>query len=139
MIAAVTSGWVSSIRRSGRVIVASVVVWGTSIALFGFTTSLVMALCLLAVAGSADVISAVFRNTVLQLSVPDALRGRLSAIYSAVVSGGPRLGDLEAGAVAAAVSIRFSVVSGGVASVIGAIAIAKRVPKLWRYENATDH
>ncbi|MEX0699296.1 MAG: MFS transporter, partial [Acidimicrobiia bacterium] len=83
--------------------------------------------------GGADVVSAVFRATILQLTVPDALRGRLSAIHVAVVSGGPRLGDAEAGAVAALTSLRFSVVSGGMACLLGALAVMRFMPELWRY------
>ena len=135
MLAAATAGWVGGVRRRGRVVVISVIVWGLAIAAFGLTTWLPLALGLLAVAGAADVISAVFRNTILQLTVPDELRGRLSAIHGAVVSGGPRLGDLEAGAVAAVTSPQFSVVSGGVLCVIGAFAIARFMPELWRYRS----
>jgi len=79
------------------------------------------------------VISAVFRGTILQLSVPDALRGRLSAIHIMVVTGGPRLGDVEAGVVAQLVSPGFSVVSGGIACLAGVILIAMFVPELARY------
>ena len=135
LIAAVTSGWVGGVARRGRVVVWAVVVWGVAIALFGLVPYLPVALALLALAGSADVISAVFRNTILQLTVPDSLRGRLSSIHSAVVGGGPRLGDLESGAVAAATSLRFSVVSGGVACILGAFAIARVMPELWRYRD----
>jgi hypothetical protein len=108
-------------------------VWGAAITAFGLTSSVVPAVVLLAVAGFADVVSAVFRNTILQLSIPDVLRGRLSGIHIAVVSGGPRLGDLEAGAVAALTSVRFSVVSGGLACIVGALAIGRWMPELARY------
>ena len=135
LIAAVTSGWVGGVARRGRVVVWAVVVWGVAIALFGLVPYLPVALALLALAGSADVISAVFRNTILQLTVPDSLRGRLSSIHSAVVGGGPRLGDLESGAVAAATSLRFSVVSGGLACIVGAFAIARFMPELWHYRD----
>ena len=135
LVAAVTSGWVSGVNRRGRVVVGAVIVWGVAIAVFGVVPFLPVALLLLGVAGAADVISAVFRNTILQLTVPDSLRGRLSSIHAAVVGGGPRLGDLEAGAVAAVTSIRFSVVSGGVACVLGAIAVARYFPELWRYRD----
>lgn len=135
LIAAVTSGWVGSVSRRGRVIVVSVVVWGVAITVFGLISYLPLALFLLAFAGAADVVSAVFRNTILQLVVPDALRGRLSAVHTAVVGGGPSLGDLEAGAVASVTSVRFSVVSGGVACVIGALAIARFMPDLWNYRD----
>jgi hypothetical protein len=116
-------------------VVIAVVIWGLAVTAFGLISYLPLALVLLAVAGGADVVSAVFRNTILQLVVPDALRGRLSAVHTAVVGGGPRLGDLEAGAVAALTSVRFSVVSGGIACVIGALAIARFMPQLWAYED----
>lgn len=135
LIAALTSGWVGSVSRRGRVVVVAVVLWGVAIAIFGLITELPLALALLALAGAADVVSAVFRNTILQLVVPNALRGRLSAVHTAVVGGGPRLGDLEAGAVASLTSIRFSVVSGGVACVLGALAIARFMPELWSYRD----
>ena len=101
MVGALTSGWVSRIDRQGRATILAVIAWGGSIAAFGLTSLLPLALVLLAVAGAADVISAVFRNTILQLSVPDHLRGRLSSIHIAVVTGGPRVGDAESGLVAA--------------------------------------
>jgi hypothetical protein len=70
----------------------------------------------------------VFRNTILQSTVPDQLRGRLSAIQIAVVQGGPRLGDLEAGAVAEVAGLQFSVVSGGLACIVGAGLLALGLP-----------
>lgn len=79
-------------------------------------------------------VSAVFRNTILQLSVPDALRGRLSSVHIAVVSGGPYLGDVESGVVASLTSAQFSVVSGGVACVVGVLILAKLVPELAAYD-----
>lgn len=138
LVAAVTSGWVGAVRRQGRAVVWAVIGWGAAIAAFGLVRSVPAALVLLAVAGGADVVSAVFRNTILQLAVPDRLRGRLSSIHIAVVSGGPRLGDFEAGAVAAATSPQFSVVAGGVACIIGALVIARRMPELLRYESTSD-
>jgi Na+/H+ antiporter NhaA len=92
-----------------------------------------LSLTFLAVAGAADVISAVFRGTILQQSVPDSLRGRMSALHIMVVTGGPRLGDAEAGLVASLVSPWFSVVSGGVACVVGAVVLALLIPALARY------
>ena len=133
LIGAVTSGWVGRIRRRGRVVIWAVLAWSAAIALFGLVASLPVALALLAAAGAADVVSAVFRNTIQQLAVPDALRGRLSGIQTAITAGGPRLGDFESGLVASAVSVRFSVVSGGVASAIGTLLIARHFPELWSY------
>ena len=133
LIGALLTGWVSGVRRQGRAVMVAVTVWGLAIAGFGLTRWLAAALALLAVAGAADVVSAVFRNTILQLNVPDALRGRLSAIHIAVVTGGPRLGDLEAGVVAALAGARVSVVSGGLACVAGVAVLGRLMPRFRRY------
>lgn len=134
LLGAVFSGWVGRVRRQGMAVIIAVVAWGAAIALFGIARWLPLALVLLALAGAADVVSAVFRNTILQLSVPDALRGRLSAVHIAVVTSGPRLGDVEAGAVAALTSPQFSVVSGGIACVLGVLAVHAWAPGLARYQ-----
>lgn len=138
LIGAAASGWVGRIRHQGRAVMAAVTAWGLAVAAFGITAWLlpglfILALGFLAVAGAADVISAVFRSTILQLSVPDSLRGRLSAIHIMVVAGGPRLGDFEAGLVASLVNPLFSVVSGGVACVAGVGLIGLLVPRFVRY------
>jgi predicted MFS family arabinose efflux permease len=129
----VLSGWVTSVRRQGAAVVAAVCAWGLAITAFGLTPWLWLALTLLAVAGAADAVSAVFRTTILQQSVPDALRGRLSAVNIAVVQGGPRLGDVESGAVASAIGVQGSVVTGGLACLVGAAVIARRWPQLLAY------
>lgn len=134
LLAALTSGWVRHVRRQGLAIIVSVAIWGVAITLFGFTTSVVLAVTLLAMGGAADVISSVFRNTVIQLTVDDDYRGRISAVHTAAVAGGPRLGDLEAGVVASLTSTRFSVVSGGLACALGTLVIGKLIPELLRYE-----
>lgn len=135
---AVFTGWVGGIRRQGRAVVVSVLVWGAAIAGFGLVSSLPVGLLLLAVAGAADVVSAVFRNTILQMSVPDGLRGRLNSVHIAVVTGGPALGDAEAGAVAAMTSPRFSVVSGGLACMLGVLLLVRWAPELSRYDAAVE-
>jgi len=128
LIGAVTTGWVARIRRQGRAVIIAVIVWGATITGFGVVPWLWAALLLLAVAGWADVISAVFRNTIIQFSGPDELRGRLMGVQIAVVAGGPRLGDLEAGAVADAFGTTASVISGGLACIAGALVIARLLP-----------
>jgi MFS family permease len=130
LVAALTTGWVSSVRRPGRMVVLAVIVWGLAIAGAGAVPWLVVGLLLLALAGAADVVSAVFRGTILQLSVPDRLRGRLSAVNIAVVTGGPRLGDLESGAVSSVTNARFSFVSGGLVCAAGAMVIGRLMPAL---------
>ena len=133
-IGALTTGWVGRVRHQGRAVIWAVVMWGAGIAAFGLVgANLWLGLILLAVAGAADVISAVFRTTILQLAVPDSLRGRLSGIHILVVTGGPRLGDLEAGLVAQAFSPTVSVVSGGLLCILGASALSLLVPAFRRY------
>lgn len=131
------TGWAPEVRHMGRAVIAAVVVWGLAIAGFGLVTYLPVALVLLALAGWADVMSAIFRNTVLQLSLPDSVRGRLSAMQIAVVNGGPRLGDLEAGAVATAAGDQVSVISGGLGCVVGAVALSLVLPAFRTYSRPT--
>ena len=139
LIASLTSGWVSKVKHQGRAVVWAVVVWGAGIAAFGLVDEwLWVALGLLALAGAADTISAIFRGTILQTSVPDELRGRLSSVHFLVVAGGPRLGNLEAGLVTALTSPTFAIVSGGVACIVGAIVNAKLVPEFWNYHAGDD-
>ncbi len=128
LIGALTTGWVATLRRQGWAVILAVSVWGVAIALFGLVDTLWFALVLLAVAGWADVISAVLRNTMLQTSIPERFRSRMSSIQMAVVQGGPRLGDMESGTVATLTSIEFSVVSGGLACIVGAAVIGALMP-----------
>jgi MFS family permease len=138
LIGALTTGWVAHVRRQGRAVVIAVLVWGASITAFGLARSLPVALVCLALAGWADVVSAIFRNSILQLRVPDKLRGRMNAIQTAVVAGGPRLGDFESGAVATLVTPRFSVVSGGLASIAVAAIMTIAMPTFWRLRLAAS-
>jgi MFS family permease len=134
LVGALTTGWVRHVRRQGLAVIWAVILWGAGIAAFGLVGDhLWLGLFFLALAGAADVISAVFRSTILQVSVPDALRGRLSGIHILVVTGGPRLGDLEAGLVAAAFTPTVSVVTGGLACILGAVLLAWHVPELRAY------
>jgi len=133
ILGASTAGWVGRVRRQGIAVLVAVTVWGGCIALFGITASLPLAFALLAAAGAADVISAVFRGTILQSTVTDAVRGRLSALHILVVTGGPRLGDLEAGLVASAFTPTISVVSGGLLCITGVIVVAAIMPEFARY------
>jgi MFS family permease len=134
LLGALTTGWVSRVQRQGRAVIVAVIAWGLAITGFGLVHWLPAALILLAAAGCADVISAVFRSTIIQLAVPDALRGRLMGLQIAVVTGGPRIGDLESGAVATAFGDTASVVSGGVACIVGALLLARALPGFRRQD-----
>jgi MFS family permease len=133
-VAALTTGWLEHARWLGRIVIVAVVVWGTAIAVAGLAGSIVLAVVLFAVAGAADSVSAVCRSTILQTRTPEAMRGRLSALFSLVVNSGPRLGDVEAGAVASVLSVGASVVTGGLACVAGVGLILLAFPALATYD-----
>jgi len=137
-LGALTAGWVKNVRRQGTAVIWAVVAWGAAITAFGLVGAhLALALLFLALAGAADVISAIFRNTITQLETPDSLRGRMSQIFILVVAGGPRLGDFEAGLVATWFTPTISVVSGGLACIMGAGVVAVIYPELRHYR--VDH
>jgi predicted MFS family arabinose efflux permease len=133
-VAALLTGWINHARRLGIVVIWAVAVWGAAVALAGTMRSLWPAVALLAVAGAADSISAVCRSTINQTVTPDHMRGRMSAAFSLVVTGGPRLGDIESGSVAGAAGVRFSVVSGGLLCLAGVAVIALAFPALRHYD-----
>jgi MFS transporter, ENTS family, enterobactin (siderophore) exporter len=130
LVGAATSGWTGHLRRPGLVVIVAGIIWGGSIAAFGLVPSLPIALFFLALAGMGDLISEVLRNTLLQTYTPDQLRGRVSSLYLAQVTTAPALGNVEAGGVARLVSPVFSVVSGGLACVAGAILLGALMPSL---------
>ena len=132
-IAALTTGWLEHARWLGRIVLGAVAVWGLAIAAAGTVSAIVPAAILFAVAGAADSVSAVCRSTISQTLTPDSVRGRMSSVFSLVVASGPRLGDVEAGAVASAATPRFSVLSGGVACVASVGVVAALFPALARY------
>jgi hypothetical protein len=88
---------------------------------------------LLALGGAADLVSAVYRQTILQTYAPDGFQGRLQGVFFAVVAGGPRLGDLRAGVSAALVGSTVAWVGGGVAAAVVAAVLALMFPALLRY------
>jgi MFS family permease len=110
-----------------------VVAWGTAVAISGLAHQLWLVVVLLALAGAADLVSAVFRQTILQTYAPDEMRGRMQGVFIAVVAGGPRLGDVRAGAMAAATSATVSWVGGGVACVVVVLVAAIAVRPFWNY------
>jgi MFS family permease len=132
--ASITSGWMMHVRRQGLGVCVAAAAWGVAIALFGFATSVWVALVFLAAAGAADFISAVLRSNILLTVTPDSMRGRLSGIELAQVAGAPELGNVEAGVVASLTSVRASIVSGGVLTVLGTIVVALALPAFVRYD-----
>jgi MFS family permease len=133
VLAGISGGWIARVRRRGVALTAAVVAWGTAVAISGLAHQLWLVVVLLALAGAADLVSAVFRQTILQTYAPDEMRGRMQGVFIAVVAGGPRLGDVRAGAMAAATSATVSWVGGGVACVVMVLVAAIAVRPFWNY------
>lgn len=133
LLAGMWSGWIGRVSRQGVALTVAVAAWGASVAIAGLAHQLWLAVLLLAVAGAADLVSAVYRQTILQTYAPDEMRGRMQGVFIAVVAGGPRLGDLRAGAMGAATTATISWVGGGIACVAVVIVAALAVPSFWRY------
>ena len=132
--AGVSSGWIGRVRRQGVALVVAIVAWGLAVAAAGLAPALWLAVLLLALAGAADLVSGVYRQTILQTYAPDEMRGRMQGVFIVVVAGGPRLGDLRAGATAAAFGTTVAWVGGGLACA-ALVGLALLVPALRRYDS----
>ena len=132
------SGWIGRVRRQGLALIVSIVVWGLAVAVAGFQHSLWAAVALLAVGGAADLVSAVFRQTILQTYAPDEMRGRIQGVFIVVVAGGPRLGDLRAGIMAVAFGAGVSWIFGGLACAVLVVLVGAASPALLRYRPAVS-
>jgi MFS family permease len=132
VLAGLTSGWIGRVRRQGVALITAVVLWGLAVAAAGLAHALWLAVALLAVGGAADLVSAVYRQTMLQTYAPDELRGRMQGVFTAVVAGGPRLGDLRAGLMAG-FGLTVDWVGGGIAAALVAVLLAVTFPALRRY------
>jgi len=146
VLGGVFSGWLPRVRRQGLAVLASIVVWGVVMAGFGLAVGrsdgtagvwLWIALAFLAVGGAADMVSAVFRSTILQEAASDELRGRLQGVFTVVVAGGPRIADAVHGATAAMVGTTVAAAGGGVLVVVGVVVAAVVAPAFVRYR--VDH
>jgi MFS family permease len=133
MLASLFSGWTRSITRHGQVVTVCIVIWGLAMAGFGLVDGIVLSLATLAVGGAADMVSGISRQAILQLASPPDLVGRMEGVGMAVWTGGPRLGDLEAGVVASLTSIQFSIVTGGIGCALVMVALARALPEFARY------
>lgn len=133
LLASVGSGWTRSVRRHGRAIGLAAAAWGVAIIGFGLAPALWVACVALVAAGAADMTSGLFRTTLWNQTIPDAMRGRLAGIEMISYSSGPALGNLESGVVGALAGVRASVVSGGVLCVAGTALLCALLPRFWNY------
>jgi MFS family permease len=137
LVVSLTSRWTLQVHRQGLGVMVAAAVWGVAIIGFGFSPSLWPALVCLAIAGGADAISGIFRMTMWNQTIPDALRGRMAGIEMVGYMSGPLLGHAEAGAVAAVAGEQASIVSGGVLCVAGVIVCGLALPRFRRYDART--
>jgi MFS family permease len=135
LLGGLTGGWIHRIYRQGVAIIAAILVWGLSMALFGTTSVLWLAVLYLAIGGWSDLVSAVYRSTILQVRATDEMRGRMQGVFTVVVAGGPRVADLVHGVVADATSTAFAVTAGGIATIVLTIVAALLGRSLWNYDS----
>jgi len=129
-----TSGWARHVHRHGRGVIVAATLWGIAIIGFGVAPGLIPALFFLAFAGAADAMSGLYRQLIWNQTIPDSLRGRLASIELLSYSIGPTLGNFEAGVVASLFSVRASVLSGGILTVIGCALCALALPAFRQYD-----
>ena len=138
LVASATSGWARRVPRHGVALCIAIVGWGVAITVFGIVNGLAISLLLLAIAGAADMVSGVFRQSILRMATPPPMLGRMEGVGMAVWTTGPALGDLEAGAVAALTTVDTSIVLGGLACIAGIGLLAVAMPGLIAYNAHRD-
>ena len=138
VLATATSGWISRVHRHGAAITVAAALYGLMVALAGLSPSFWLALVFLALAGASDMVSAIFRGTVWNQTIPEHMRGRLAGMEMLSYSLGPRTGQVRGGFVADAWTVRGAVVSGGLACIVGVAATAAALRTFWTYDSRTD-
>jgi MFS family permease len=133
VVASATSGWAGRVQHHGRAIAIAAAAWGLAIAGFGLAPDIGVALALLVVAGGADMISGIFRETLWNQTIPDSLRGRLAGLELLSYGLGPSAGQIRAGAVASVTTPRFSLWSGGLACVAAVALTCAALPGFLTY------
>jgi len=134
----VTSGWTSHVHRHGLAIGIAAATYGAAMTCVGLAPNIWVALVALAIAGGADMVSAIFRSTVWNQTIPDALRGRLAGVELLSYSTGPVLGNARAGLVAAGTSVRFAIVSGGLLCIAATAAATALMRDFRQYDDRTN-
>lgn len=133
LVITLLSGWTKRVHRHGAAVIIAAALWGVAIVGLGFANNLVVAVICLALAGGADSISALFRSTIWNETIPTGLRGRLAGVEMISYLSGPLLGNARAGWVASASSNSVSVISGGVICVAGVLLCIPLLPAFWSY------
>jgi hypothetical protein len=133
-----TSGWTGQVRCHGRAIALAAAAWGLAITGFGLAPDLGAALALLVVAGGADMLSGIFRQTLWNQTIPDAMRGRLAGVELLSYGLGPSAGQIRAGGVASLTTPQISLWSGGLACIAAVAVTCAALPGFLRYRSDPD-
>ncbi|GII54735.1 MFS transporter [Planotetraspora thailandica] len=135
VMAGLFSGWIGRVRRQGVALTIVIAFWGLTVTAAAFAHQLWLVVVLLALGGAADLVSAVWRQTILQTYAPDEMRGRMQGVFMVVVAGGPRLGDLRAGATAAAFGLVPAWAGGGIVCAVLVLITGFAVTSFRRYDS----
>ena len=138
ILVTLTSGWVKSYTKHGRAIFLAALGWGVAITLAGVTNNLFLILLFLILAGASDMVSALFRSTLWNQSIPDEFRGRLAGVELISYSVGPLGGQTRAGFTAERTSLRTSVVSGGLLCIGFVTLFTALLPDFRKYDSETN-
>ncbi|MFD8496478.1 MFS transporter [Amycolatopsis sp. NPDC059657] len=133
MLVGLFSGWLTRVRRQGVAVVVAICAWGAAVAGFGLSSSLWLAVIFIALAGAADMVSAIYRMSILQVATTDEMRGRLQGVFTVVVAGGPRIADLTHGWAAAGVGTAAAATGGGLMVIAGVLVAMALLPAFFRY------
>ena len=124
----------SGLKRPGATVLVSIAAYGLATMLFGWSHIFWFSCLMLACVGAGDTVSTVLRQTIRQLVTPNRLRGRMTSVNMIFFMGGPQLGELEAGLVAAAVGAPLSVIIGGAGCLVGVLIAAYKARALLGYQ-----
>jgi len=136
--AGVVVSQVQKLRKQGSIFLIAVVVFGSATVLFGATSTFAIAMLALILMGAADAVSTIIRNTIRQLTTPDHIRGRMTAVNQIFFQGGPQLGEVESGIVASLFGVPAAIISGGIGCIVGTALIVLKWPQLRTY-NGDEH
>jgi MFS family permease len=134
LIMTLFSAWTTRVKRHGACVVFAATIWGGAIACAGFSHSLIVLLTFLVIAGAADCVSGIFRTTIWNETIPDALRGRMAGLEMISYMSGPALGNTQMGLLASLTGTQMAISLGGMFCVLGVFLSVCCLPLFWRYQ-----
>jgi MFS family permease len=133
LLCGLASGWIGHIRRHGVGVTIAICAWGAAVIGFGLAHVLWLAIAFMVIGGAADMVSMVYRSTILQSAATDEMRGRMQGVFTVVVAGGPRIADVVHGWAAAGAGTAVTAAGGGVLVIVLTVVAVVCLPAFWRY------